>query len=63
MFSNRVLVGNMKQRVCLVVNEVWIDKEPTSLIRMKNQQNQSVTEWYKSGKCAAMDKGLSLCCD
>ena len=46
------------------MNEVRVDEEPTSLIRMKNQQkNQSVTELYKCGKCGAIDKNAEcLCC-
>ena len=34
-------------RLNLVVNELWFDKEPISLIRMKNQR-----------KCGAMDKNV-----
>ena len=28
----------LNKGLSLVVNEVWVDNEPTSLIRMKNQQ-------------------------
>ena len=47
----------------MVVNEVCFDKGPISLIRMKNQQNQSVTERYRGRKCGARDKNVEwLCC-
>ena len=49
----------------LFVIEVWVDKEPISLICMKNQQkNQSVSEQYRCGKCEAIDKNVECsCCD
>ena len=43
----------------LVEKEVWVDEEPIHLIRMKNQQKiKSGTEWYRCGKCGAMDKNV-----
>ena len=50
----------------LVVNEVWVDEEPISLIRLKikTRLKQSVTVWYGCGKCGAMEKNVEcLCCD
>ena len=44
-------------RLSLVVNKVWVDKEPVSLIHMKIR-NRSDTEWYRCGKCVEMDKNV-----
>ena len=44
-------------RLSLVVNKVWVDKEPVSLIHMKIR-NRSDTEWYRCGKYVEMDKNV-----
>ena len=42
----------------LVANEVYYYIANT---HEKSTKNQSVTEWYRYGKCRAMDKNLSTC--
>ena len=39
-------------RLSLVVNEIWINKEPISLI--------GLTEWYRYGKAGAMGKACNF---
>ena len=49
-------------RLSLVVNKVWVDKEPVSLIHMKIR-NRGDTEWYRCGKYVEMDKNVDACVD
>ena len=51
----------LNTRLSLVVNKIWVDEEPISLIRMKNQQKVKVLlngsgvvnaeQWTKNFEC------------
>ena len=50
-------------RLRLIVKEIWAEKKSISKYAWKSIKNQSVTEWYRSGKCGAMGKNVEcLCC-
>ena len=55
----------LNTRLSLVVNEVWVDEKPISLLRMKNQQKiKALPQWHRCGKCGAIDKNVGcLCCN
>ena len=56
-FDLKVRSSNMLWiRLSLIVKEVWADKKSISKYAWKSIKNQSVTEWYRSGKCGAMGK-------
>ena len=49
--------------ISLVLNDVWVDEEPISLILMKNQQKSKPCWMVQMCKCGAMDRNVeSLCC-
>ena len=50
----------LNTNLTLLVNEVWINKEPISLIRMKNQQK---IKPLLNGKYEAMDKNVNAYVD